>query len=236
VANSYFEFKQFTVFQDQCAMKVGTDGVLLGAWVTVQQENKLLDIGTGTGLIALMLAQRTEAEIVAVEIEPCSCAQAKENFIKSPWKNRISALNTSIQDYSEKSETSFDLVVSNPPFFSNSLKTPHPGRTMARHNDLLQPEEILTSISRLLTPDGRFALILPYVESSLFIVDAAMYGFYCIRKTMVRSSAKKKPHRLMMEFSRSRRKPEETELLIYDDFGHYTPAYRELTKEFYLSF
>ena len=236
MANSYFEFKQFTVFQDQCAMKVGTDGVLLGAWVTVQQENKIVDIGTGTGLIALMLAQRTIAEIVAVEIEPSSCRQAAENFKKSPWKDRLLAINSPIQDYSDTSETNFDLIVSNPPFFSNSLKTPHPERTMARHNDQLRPEEILTAISRLLSPDGRFALILPYVESTLFIVDAAMYEFYCIRKTMVRSSAKKKPHRTMMEFSRSRKKPEETELVIYDGFGHYTDEYRTLTKEFYLSF
>jgi tRNA1Val (adenine37-N6)-methyltransferase len=236
MANSYFEFKQFTVHQDRCAMKVGTDGVLLGAWVSVQQENKILDIGTGTGILALMLAQRSSSEIVAVEIEPSSCRQAMENFGNSPWKNRILAINASIQDYSATANTIFDLIISNPPFFSNSLKTHLPERTLARHNDLLLPEEILSSVSRLLSQDGRFALILPYVESTLFIVDAAMHEFYCTRKTMVKSSVKKKPHRLLMEFSRSRKKPEESELVIYDDFGNYTQAYRDLTKEFYLSF
>ena len=236
MANSYFEFKQFTVQQDQCAMKVGTDGVLLGAWVSVHRENRILDIGTGTGILALMLAQRSSSEIVAVEIEPSACRQAMENISNSPWKSRILAINTSIQEYSEKNNSSFDLIISNPPFFSNSLKTPHLERTLARHNDQLSPEEILSSVRRLLNPDGRFALILPYVESTLFIVDAAMHEFYCTRKTMVKSSAQKKPHRILMEFSRSRRKPEESELVIYDDFGNYTQGYRELTKEFYLSF
>ncbi len=236
VANIYFEFKQFTVFQDHCAMKVGTDGVLLGAWVNAHNENKILDIGAGTGLIALMLAQRTTSEIYTLEIEPGSCLQAQENINASPWKERITAINTSVQEYSRKRNISFELIVSNPPFFSNSLKAPQKERTLARHNDQLLPDELLSAVNVLLSKDGRFAVILPYVDSPLFIVDAALYQLYCVRKTMVRSAKEKKPHRVLMEFSRFRMKLVETELIIYNEQRQYSNDYKNLTGEFYLAF
>lgn len=236
MANSYFEFKQFTVFQDRCAMKVGTDGVLLGAWVNVQDEKKILDIGTGTGLLALMLAQRTTSEIYAVEIEPGSCIQAQENIDASPWKERIVAINTSIQEYSNKPNAGFELIVSNPPFFSNSLKAPQKERTLARHNDQLLPDELLSAVNVLLIQDGRFAIILPYNDSSLFISNAEMYQLYCIRKTVVRSSIEKRPHRILMEFNRYGMKLVETELIIYKEQDQYSDDYKNLTGEFYPAF
>ena len=217
-------------------MKVGTDGVLLGAWVNVHNEIRILDIGAGTGLIALMLAQRTVAGIYALEIEPGTCRQAQENIIISPWKERITAINLSVQEYAGERNMRFELIVSNPPFFSNSLKAPQKERTLARHNDQLLPAELLSAVNVLLSKDGRFAVILPYVDSSLFIVDAALYQLYCVRKTMVRSAKEKKPHRVLMEFSRFRMKLEETELIIYNEHHQYSNDYKNLTGEFYLAF
>lgn len=215
-------------------MKVGTDGVLLGAWVNVLCETKILDIGTGTGLIALMLAQRSPASIDALEIECMASAQAAENVAESPWAERVTVINEPLQGYSSHFMGKYDLIVSNPPFFNNSLKAPNENRNMARHNDTLSFTDLLLCSNNLLSPNGRFAVILPYADSPLFIVDAALQGLYCIRKTNVRSSHSKRPHRVLMEFSRKRQKAEENELFIYAEQGGYTDEYKQLTCNFYL--
>lgn len=216
-------------------MKVGTDGVLLGAWVNACNKARILDIGTGTGLIALMLAQRTSAQIYAVEIENDAYFQAKKNFELSKWKDRIYASNITVQEYAGLHNSGFDLIVCNPPFFSNSLKTPQMARNLARHNDRLLPNDLLTSANLLLTDSGRFAVIMPYVDAALFIVDAVLNNLFCTRKTLVRSSINKKPHRILMEFNRLRIKPVETELVIYNEDGSYTDEYKILTSDFYLA-
>jgi tRNA1Val (adenine37-N6)-methyltransferase len=236
MANSYFTFKQFTVNQDRCAMKVGTDGVLLGAWVYTTNETRILDIGTGTGLIALMLAQRTAAEIYAVEIEKNAYEQALKNFQSSSWGNRIHAVYSSVQDYSVQQHEGFDLIVSNPPFFNNSLKTPEQERNMARHNDVLLPVELLAAVDLLLLPTGRFVVVLPYVDAALFIEDAALIHLYSNKRMIIRSFDQNKPHRLLMEFSRLSTTAEESELVIYNEIGSYTEEYKELTRAFYLAF
>ena len=137
MSNPYFQFKQFTVWHDKCAMKVGTDGVLLGAWTSVESAHRILDIGTGTGLVALMLVQRSlpDANIVALEIDEAAVGQARENIIRSPWKERVEVVQADFRKY--RSSDKFDVIVSNPPYFVDSLECPDRQRTAARHR--LQP-------------------------------------------------------------------------------------------------
>jgi tRNA1Val (adenine37-N6)-methyltransferase len=217
-------------------MKVGTDGVLLGAWTNPANAFNILDIGTGTGLIALMLAQKSRANIDAIEIDSDAYDQALENVRQSVWKERISVMHNSLQDFARSTDTKYDLVVTNPPFFTNSLKSAQEKRNLARHNDTLTTEDLLAGVDRLLKPLGSFCAILPYVESQLLIVDAALYNLYCMRKTNVLPLAHKKPTRVMMEFSRNRSKVTENELVIQHQSGEYTNDYKLLTNEFYLNF
>jgi tRNA1Val (adenine37-N6)-methyltransferase len=232
--NHFFRFKQFTINQENCAMKVGTDGVLLGAWTEPGDASVMLDVGTGTGLIAIMLAQRSKAVIHAIEIEPHASHQAMENVQKCPWKDRITATHSSFQDFSKDSNTKYDLIVTNPPFFSNSLKTPHGGRNLARHNDILPPDDLLAGVDRLLGPKGRFCLIMPYVDSSLFLVDAALYHLYCVRKAHVKATPGKKVTRVLMELGRERCKIQEEDIVIQESEGVYAAKFKTLTKDFYL--
>lgn len=217
-------------------MKVGTDGVLIGAWADVGDAENILDIGTGTGLIALMLAQKSRADIDAIEIETSACQQALENVAQSVWKGRITVIHSMLQDYAKKADKKYGLIVTNPPFFSNSLKGGHNARDMARHNDTLLPEDLLLGANKLLFPLGRFCIILPYIEAQLFIVDAALHNLYCIKKTNIYPLAHKKPSRVLMEFSRERKKMVEDNLIIRNQSGTFTDDYKLMTSDFYLNF
>jgi tRNA1Val (adenine37-N6)-methyltransferase len=234
MANDYFEFKQFTIHQDRCAMKVGTDGVLLGAWTETSGTSSILDIGAGTGLIAIMLAQKSTATIEAVEIEINAYHQALENVAACSWHDRIHVCHSSFQDYCGSSKIQFDLIVSNPPFFKDSLKAPQKDRSMARHNDMLPFESLARGVTSLLLPKGRFAVILPYEESILFTTEASFWNLYCVRRTMITSKPGKKPNRVLMEFSLYRTDLKETSLLIHTEDGKYAEAYKELTGDYYL--
>ena len=237
MANNYFKFKQFTVFQDRCAMKVGTDGVLLGAWADCENAKTILDIGTGTGLIALMLAQRSPAHIDAIEIDQSASEQASENVTKSPWESRISVLNISLQQFTEQIDKKYDLIVSNPPFFQNSLYAPDQNRTNARHNASLEYEDILDASLKLLSNNGMLSLILPYLEGTMFIVKAAGKGLYCVRQTNVLPNPGKTPKRLLLEFAKSKKPLVEQEIIIELNKRHeYSDAYKNLTRDFYLAF
>lgn len=232
--NQFFRFKQFTVHQERCAMKVSTDGVLLGAWTAPDDASAILDVGTGTGLIALMLAQRSQANIHAIDIEPEACKQAAENVAKSLWKGRMEVICTSFQDFCKQTNHRYDLIVSNPPFFRNSLKTNDDGRNLARHSDTLSSEDLLMGVERLLTPQGRFCLILPYIESSLFLVDAALHNLYCVCKTYVKPAPHKNITRVLMELRRERSKLDEQNMIIQQEEGKYTADFTALTKDYYL--
>ncbi len=235
--NNYFKFKQFAVYQDQCAMKVGTDGVLLGAWVDCEKAKSILDIGTGTGLISLMLAQRSSAFIDAVEIDQQACDQAKENVKKSLWKDRIEILHSSFQEYYKSTNKKYDLIVSNPPYFQNSLLAPDKKRTDARHNSNLQLEDLMSGSLKLLNDDGILGVILPYLEGNMFILKASEFGLYCVRQTKVLPNPGKQPKRLLLEFSRNKKPLIEQELIIELNKRHeYSEAYKNLTKDFYLAF
>jgi tRNA1Val (adenine37-N6)-methyltransferase len=237
MSNNIFRFKQFTIHQEHCAMKVGTDGVLLGAWTNIKNCVNILDVGTGSGIIAIMMAQRSNANIHAVEIDVESSIQATENFDICPWHQRLKAVNSSLQDYSLQSKIQYDLIVSNPPYFKNSLKSRERLRNTARHTDTLSYETLIESSIKLLTPNGRLAVILPYVEGSLFIVEATKRGLFCIRKTNVKSIPNTPIIRLLMEFSQ-KPMPFNEDFLVIGTGKHeqYSEKYKELTKDFYLNF
>ncbi len=203
---SDFKFKHFAIAQDRTAMKVGTDGVLLGSWVEIiGTEQNILDIGTGTGLIAIMMAQRSSApnivepNIVGVEIDTESAQQAGENMSASPWSERLTAQLTSIQNYTPQQK--FDLILSNPPYFVDSLLSKGKSRTVARHTTELSFDELLASVARLLSPDGRFAVILPTVESKIFETLAREYNLHPMRRCLVRGKVNGEVKRIMSEYS-----------------------------------
>jgi tRNA1Val (adenine37-N6)-methyltransferase len=233
--NDYFQFKQFTIKQDRCAFKVGTDGVLLGAAAYVTLAESIIDIGAGTGLVSLMLAQRSHAEIISIEPDVQSFRQLCENINESKWTDRIEAINTALQDYHP--ERKFDLIVSNPPFFSDSLRNPDPRKSASRHNDSLSSGDLLDGVSRLLEDEGIFQVIMPYAEGNVLIAEAAGYRLYCNEILKVKPMITSPVRRLVLSFSRKKSKLNERFLTIEKGARHdFTPEYVELTREFYLKF
>lgn len=234
MANSYFCFKHFRIEQSNCAMKVGTDGVLLGAWATVKSAKSCLDIGTGTGLLALMVAQRNnDAAVVAIELDDEAVIQAKENVEASPWPNRIEVVHSDVRSYC--SDKTFDLIISNPPYFNASLKSADTHRTLARHTSALSYNELLSCVRNLLAPQGLFSLILPYDVCTEFIELAKSHHLYCSRLCKVMPLPNANPKRALMEFSFIDTDTILEELVIESGGRHcYSAEYKELTKEFYL--
>lgn len=230
-----FLFKQFSITQENTAMKVGTDGVLLGAW-SKAIEGKILDIGTGTGLIALMLAQRTKTALIdAIEIDKLASEDAQKNFDNSVWKERLISFNSPLQDFQPQKE--YDLIISNPPFFINATKAPEINRNNARHTDSLSFDELISSVKRLLANTGIFSLILPINEANHFIELAQLNKLFLNRKCLVKPSPTKAAKRTLMEFSFTKKEIVEEELTIETENRHeYTKEYISLTKDFYLKF
>ena len=238
MSNNYFRFKQFTVQQDQCAMKVGTDGVLLGAWVKVEGTERILDAGTGTGLIALMIAQRSTALIDAVEIDKAASEQAAENCRASRWNARISVVQDSFQHFAQSTTHHYDLIVSNPPFFRNSIKPPEASRSLARHDDQLTYESLLFYSSKILKHTGRLAVIIPAGEINYFTVQARFHGLYPSQIIMIRPHQGKDYSRCLAAFSKNNAEASNVgELSIKKmDDPDYTGEYKALTREYYLKF
>ena len=233
MANPFFTFKQFTIRHDRCAMKVGTDGVLLGAWTDVSHSCRLLDIGTGTGLIALMLAQRCpKASITAIDIDAEAVEQARENVLLSPWSDRVEVTLQDICKY--LTDKHFDTIVSNPPYFIDSLKCPNDQRNTARHTDTLDAERLLESVARLLTDDGRFSIILPAEQTDLLIQTAYAQGLYPSRQTAVITRPGLSPKRILMEFQKTKEAFQPDEIIIELERHVYSEGYIALTKDFYL--
>jgi len=238
MSNNYFRFKQFTVQQADAAMKVNTDGVLLGAWTDIQNASYILDVGTGTGVIALMLAQRSsQALIDAVEIDESSVRQAVENVNNSPWSTRIKVINAAFQEYASTADKQYDLIVSNPPYFVDALLPGDMQRMQARHATALPYDELLAGVVKLLSDTGRFCVVLPYVEGNVFIAKAAGAGLYCSYKTNISPAVGKPVKRLLLTFERTNRSLQEQTLCIHLPHStEYTPEYCALTKDFYLNF
>ena len=236
--NSAFAFKQFNVKQDKCAMKVGTDAVLLGSWIQPNGSTHILDIGTGTGVIALMLAQKTNASIVGIDIDVSATQQAQENVDESKFKNSITLFNTSFQDYVKTTSLKFQLIVSNPPFFEQSLKSSDEKRSNARHADVLPFDELLEGVIKVLDESGKFCLILPTLEADKFRNMAQKKGLYLSKLLRVKSRVDKdtdKRHLMQFEFTPTEFS-EETIAIEEDQRHSYTQAYKELTKAYYLNF
>lgn len=230
---SSFRFKRFAVEQDGAAMKVGTDGVLLGAWFSVRgDERRILDIGTGTGVIALMAAQRTPAEsIVAVDIDRPSAECAAGNFRNSPWAGRLRAECAAVQDFDDGT---FDLILSNPPYFVDSLLPDKAGRIVSRHTEMLSIRQLGESICRLLSPDGRCAVILPPQQMEELCASVPLH---VVRRCSVRTVPGGPVKRVMAELSRVPSDMEVSELVIETDVrGRFSDEYRRLTCDFYLKF
>jgi tRNA1Val (adenine37-N6)-methyltransferase len=216
-------------------MKVGTDGVLLGAWATVEGAKNILDIGTGSGLIALMLAQRTspDACIDAVELGESDVGQAKENVGQSPWPEKIIVHHTAIQNYTTVKK--YDLIVTNPPYFLNSLAPPSDRRKEARHTATLSYQDLLDAVTRLLSDTGTFSVILPTIEGNIFQSLAITHGLYCSRQTAFFSRAEKPQERWLIEFTRTPLIPVADTIVLYERLEEWTKRYAQLTRDFYLS-
>lgn len=232
-----FHFKQFLIHHDQCAMKVGTDGVLLGAWANVLEDEHVLDIGTGSGLISIMLAQRNAtAHITGIEIDESAARQALSNASLSPWKERLEMLHFSFQDFISMTEKKFNHIVSNPPFFQEGTNTSSKERNMARQTVSLTFEEIISGANQLLLENGKLSIILPVAESRLFYKIAIQYGFNLNRKLNVKSKKEKNIERILMEFSKKEKIPlkEKTLIIQHEKRNDWTDSYIELTGDFYL--
>lgn len=230
-----FRFKQFTVCDERSAMKIGTDGVLLGAWADIEGDSRILDVGTGTGLIALMLAQRNaSAEIVGVDISHEAIEEARNNFLNSPWAKRLSVTEGDVCSF--ESNEKFDHIVSNPPYFVDSLHSPDSLRTMARHTSSLKFEDLVTSAVRLLRPGGRLSVILP-TECTMQFRFAAFGRLWLCRQLNVVTKAGDSPRRTLMEFCLSNKPlmPSVATLTMRHRDSSYTEEYRQLTEDFYIS-
>ena len=236
---SKFTFKQFSVQQDKTAMKVGTDGVLLAAWTPINHNPfSVLDIGAGTGIIALMLAQRTHAEqIDALEIDEEAYEQAVENFENSPWGDRLFCFHAGLDEFIEEPEDEYDLIVSNPPFYSENYKTENEQRDLARFQDAMPFEELIEAADLMLSENGIFAIIIPFKEEKNFIALAKEAELYPVKITRVKGTPTSDIKRSLLAFSRNEiHNIAIDELIIETDRHVYTPEYIELTKDFYLKF
>lgn len=249
MSSPFFRFKQFTVWHDRCAMKVGTDGVLLGAWAGASESSeeaglsaetssikRILDIGTGSGLIALMLAQRfPHALIDGIDIDPSAVVQAQDNFSASPFRTRLHAYSSPLQDWQPHEK--YDMIVSNPPYFSNSLLCPNNTRTVARHDNMLTFAELLEHSNRLLAPTGCLSLVLPANAEKAILAEARLQNLHCVRLCRVHTTGSKPAKRILITFANQQ--PEsipltpETLCLSTPD-NHRSPAYTALTRDFYL--
>ena len=234
---SQFKFKKFAVEQDRCAMKIGTDGVLLGAWTPITTNPiSILDIGTGTGIIALMLAQRTHAEqIDALEIDEEAYEQAVENFENSPWSDRLFCFHAGLDEFIEEPEDEYDLIVSNPPFYSEDYKTDNEQRDLARFQDAMPFEDLIEAAAMFLSDDGIFSTIIPFKEEEQFIALAMEAELYPVKITRVKGTPTSEIKRSLLAFSRNEiRNFPIDELTIEISRHNYTPEYIALTQDFYL--
>jgi tRNA1Val (adenine37-N6)-methyltransferase len=234
--NEPFQFKEFTVEQDQCAMKIGTDSVLLGAWTTVEHNPfSVLDIGAGTGILSLMIAQRSNAQTLeAIEIDDEAFEQCAENFENAPWADRLFCFHASLLEYVENVDDTFDLIICNPPFYSEDYKTDNKARDTARFNDAMPFEHLIYAVVHLLSDTGIFSLVIPHKEEAQFIDLASKVGLFLNRSLHVKGNAESEIKRSLLEFSFKEHKEESSVLIIETARHQYTEDYINLTKDFYL--
>ena len=231
-----FSFKQFSVNQERCAMKIGTDGVLLGAWTPlINNPNAILDIGAGTGILSLMLAQRSNAaQIDAIEIDEDAYEQCVENFEASPWGDTLFCFHAGLDEFVDDPEDQYDLIISNPPFYAEDFKTDDSQRDMARFQDALPFEELIEAAALLLSENGIFSVIIPYKEEERFVSMCKELDLFPIQITRVKGTPTSDIKRSLLAFTRVTQTPLIDELVIETARHQYTSEYVELTKDFYL--
>jgi tRNA1Val (adenine37-N6)-methyltransferase len=236
VANNHFQFKQFTIQQDKCAMKVCTDACLFGALVANEVEQisvkNILDIGTGTGLLSLLLAQKTNATIDTVEIDEPAFNQAKENIVQSLWKEKIDIFNTDILKF--QTNKKYDCIISNPPFFQSDLKSDDEKKNFAKHDTSLTLTGLLNAVATHLSDDGFFAVLLPYHRSIYFEAESLKLNFHLTKKIAVKQTPKHDYFRAMLIFSRTESATVTNEMTIKNEAGNYSAEFIELLKDYYL--
>ena len=241
-----FQFKKFTINQDRCAMKVGTDGVLLGAWCPIDNNPfSILDIGAGTGILSLILAQRSNAEhpslqgelaqqIDAIEIDENAFEQCVENFENSPWGDKLFCFHASLDEFMEEPEDEYDLIISNPPFYTEDYKTENEQRDLARFSDALPFKDLVEAVNLLLSENGIFAVIIPFKEEEKFIALANDFELHPFKITRVKGTPTTEIKRSLLAFSKTQKQTLIDELIIETARHQYTEEYIDLTKDFYL--
>ena len=236
MSNNWFQFKRFKIFQDKAAMKVGVDSVLFGSMTSFDKPKQVLDIGTGTGILAFMAEQRTNANIIAVEIEENAFEQCKKNIRYNNKQDKIKVYHKSFQDYYKSVEIKFDHIICNPPFFENSYISVDNKRNIARHNNSLKPEELFIGVSDIISDKGIFSVIIPVNNLEKFMQLSDQYKIPCFNKIKIFPKNGKDAHRYILEFSKEKRKQLTGSISIRDcDTNQYTDQYKEITKEFYLN-
>lgn len=236
--NKTFKFKRFDIQQNKSAMKVNTDGILLGSWTDLKGKSKVLDIGTGTGIIALMLAQRSESLLIdALEIDALSCEEAFENVASSQFASQIQVIHDAIQNYAIKAHEKYDLVISNPPFFSGGTLSFNENKSRVRHTVKLSHTDLLYSVQKILVPEGAFDVVLPLVEGTRFIEIAKQYHFYPQNITEVKSLENKPIERLLIRLTFQENIPIIRDSIVLknsEKANDFTPEFSEWVKDFYL--
>ena len=235
-----FNFKQFQVNQDRCAMKIGTDGVLLGAWTPlINNPFNILDIGAGTGILSLMLAQRSNAApnnvgiIDAIEIDEDAYEQCVENFEASPWGDKLFCFHAGLDEFVDEPEDEYDLIISNPPFYTDDYKSDNSSRDLARFEDALPFEELIEAAALLLSDNGIFSVIIPYKEEERFVSLCKELDLFPLKITRVKGTPTSEIKRSLLAFCRMEQTPLIDELVIEISRHNYTSEYIELTKDFY---
>lgn len=232
--NAYFHFKQFQISQNLCAMKVTTDAIVFGAMIDTRHCRNILDIGSGTGLLSLMMAQKTTAPITAIELDDAAVEQSMVNIKSSPWPEQISVVHASIQQYTANNDRTFDCIVTNPPFFEQSLKGPDHQRNLARHSDSLDFSVLADIIQKQLSANGTAWVLLPVNSAKRFLQEASGKRLYPVAITELCSTLQHSPHRWIIQLSHQKTVTKKQTLVFYHQDRQYTEAFRQLTRDYYL--
>ncbi|WP_206194028.1 tRNA(1)(Val) (adenine(37)-N(6))-methyltransferase TrmN [Serratia microhaemolytica] len=233
-----FTFKQFFIAHDRCAMKVGTDGVILGAWVNIERTQRVLDIGCGSGLIALMIAQRTATDVFidAVELDEAAAIQARDNVRASPWPEKVTVHHQDIHHFVAPNDDSYDLIVSNPPYFEPAVACRDSARADARYTQKLTHRGLLDCAQRLISDDGRFCLILPYRVGENFQQQARQQGWYSAHRLTISDRDDTANHRMILTLTRQKQPEQQAHLVIKNTEGGYSAQFCQLIGDFYLHY